>query len=224
MIDLRLGRYQDVLADVEVDAVITDPPYSEKVHTTDDAGGSDGAERRSISYHYWSEVEIIEFVDFWKDRCKGWICAMTSHDLAKVYEEALQNHGRYVFAPIPCVIPGMTCRLAGDGPSSWTVWLIVARPKHPPYSKWGTLRGAYQSTQERDKHIGGKPAVIMNAIIRDYSKPGDLICDPCAGGATTLIAAASQGRRAVGSEMDAETYKKAMERIKAGYTPDMYAA
>lgn len=30
--DLRLGRYQDVLADVECDAVIADPPYSERTH------------------------------------------------------------------------------------------------------------------------------------------------------------------------------------------------
>ena len=225
MIDLRLGRYQDVLQDVTCDAVICDPPYSSRTHNgqrTDDT--NDMSDRRDISYQHWTPEDVSNFSSFWAQRCRGWICAMTSHDLAPAYEKSLQEHGRYVFAPIPCVIPGMTCRLAGDGPSSWTVWLVVSRPKHAPYAKWGTLRGAYQSTQEKDKHIGGKPMVIMNAIIRDYSKPGDLICDPCAGGATTLIAAASQGRRAVGSEMDADTYKKAMERIKAGYTPDMYAA
>jgi site-specific DNA-methyltransferase (adenine-specific) len=59
----------------------------------------------------------------------------------------------------------------------------------------------------------------MRAIIRDYSRPGDLIVDPCAGGATTLIAAAIEGRRSIGSEMDETTFKKAQARIKAGYTP-----
>jgi len=86
--------------------------------------------------------------------------------------------------------------------------------------RWGTLPGAYQGAPDRGGHIGGKPLWLMNAIIRDYSRPGDLICDPCAGGGTTLIAAASQGRKAIGAEMDPVTHAKAMRRIEAGYTPD----
>lgn len=37
-IELRLGDYREVLADVEADAVITDPPYSERTHKGHDAG------------------------------------------------------------------------------------------------------------------------------------------------------------------------------------------
>jgi hypothetical protein len=32
-----------------------------------------------------------------------------------------------------------------------------------------------------------------------------------------------EGRRAIGSEMDPETYTKAKRRIAAGYTPDMFS-
>ena len=32
MIDFRLGKYQDVLCDVECDALICDPPYSDRTH------------------------------------------------------------------------------------------------------------------------------------------------------------------------------------------------
>lgn len=222
-IDFRLGRYQDVLQDVTCDTIICDPPYGKRTHEgqrTDDT--NDDSNRRELSYKHWDLAEIYDFTDFWHGRCSGWFCIMTSHDLASSWESAMQNVNLYVFAPIPCVMPGMTCRLAGDGPSSWTVWLIVGRPKHLPYSKWGTLPGAYESTPDRNGHIGGKPLRLMNSIIRDYSKPNDLICDPCAGGATTLIAAASQGRRAIGSEMDVETYRKAKQRIDAGYTKDMF--
>jgi site-specific DNA-methyltransferase (adenine-specific) len=62
----------------------------------------------------------------------------------------------------------------------------------------------------------------MRAIIRDYTRPGDLIVDPCAGGATTLLAAAIEGRRCIGSEMDPETYAKAVRRLEAGWTPDLF--
>jgi len=228
VIDFRLGRYQDVLHDVVCDAVICDPPYGQRTHdghnvTTNGhiAAGNDSAIRRQLSYAAWGPDEVHQFVSFWSRRVRGWFCVLTSHDLSSHYEASLLRVNRYVFQPLPCVMRGMTVRLSGDGPSSWTVWLVVARPKTKEFATWGTLDGAYTGTPQTD-FIGGKPLWLMNAIIRDYSKPGDLICDPCAGGATTLIAAASQGRRAVGAEMDVETYKKAQQRIEAGYTQDMY--
>jgi site-specific DNA-methyltransferase (adenine-specific) len=70
---------------------------------------------------------------------------------------------------------------------------------------------------------GGKPLWLMQQLVRDYSRPGDLVCDPCAGGATTLIAAAIEGRRAVGAELDPTTYRKAQARIAKGYTVNMWA-
>lgn len=35
-------------------------------------------------------------------------------------------------------------------------------------------------------------------------------------------AAAMEGRRAIGAEMDPETYKKAVRRLSAGYTPPLF--
>ena len=221
MIDFRLGRYQDVLADIdEVSAVICDPPYSWRTHDGQCTTARDGAKRRDLSYAMWSKNEIIEFLTFWKPKCSGWFACMSDSVLTETWRECYEQFGLTGFSPIPCTMPGMTVRLSGDGPSSWTVYLNVARPKN--ISRWGTLKGEYRGTPDRGGHIGGKPIWLMSAIIRDYSRPGDLICDPCAGGATTLIAAASQGRRAVGCEMDEETYKKAQARIDAGYTEDLF--
>jgi site-specific DNA-methyltransferase (adenine-specific) len=62
----------------------------------------------------------------------------------------------------------------------------------------------------------------MRAVIRDYSRTGDLVCDPCAGGATTLLAAAMEGRRAIGAEMDPETFRKAVKRLRKGWTAPMW--
>jgi DNA modification methylase len=64
-----------------------------------------------------------------------------------------------------------------------------------------------------DHHIGGKPLSIMLEIVRDYSRAGDTVCDPTSGGATTLIAAHTLGRRAIGAEMDPVTAAKAQARI-----------
>lgn len=231
MIDLRLGDYRDVLQDVTCDAVICDPPYGQRTHGGHNSGVSQANAhgqyvRADITYAAWSESDVVMFAEFWRERCKGWIAVLTSHDLVDAFSDAMNERGRYVFQPLPVVKIGGRVRLVGDGPSSWTVWLVVARPRNRDFASWGTLPGAYiqSGAIERLEVAGGKSLFHMQSIIRDYSRPGDLICDPCAGGATTLIAAATQGRRAVGAEMDPVTYEKAMRRIKAGYTPDWIEA
>lgn len=237
--ELRLGRWQDVLADVECDALITDPPYSERTHSghdcfahTEEAGPRDNRARQRlgfrpvrarIEYQSWSPTEARHFAIHWADRCRGWVCIITDHTLAPHYADALESCGRYVFAPLPIVETGSRVRLSGDGPSSWTCWLIVSRPKSREFQTWGTLPGAYIGSGKGDReHVGGKDSGIMRAIIRDYTRPDDLVCDPCAGAATTLLAAVSEGRRAIGSEMDPDTYAKAVKRLQRGHTPPLF--
>lgn len=233
--DLRLGRYQDVLADVECDTLCVDAPYSSKTHSGHDSGAgvpmssakhggyirSDGRrdtpiERRSLTYGCWTPDDVRAFVAFWSARTRGWFVSVTDDVLAPVWMSALEQSGRYVFAPLPFVASGSRVRINGDGPSNWTCWIVVARPKTAAFCKWGTLPGAYVlplGYSEKMDVVGGKPSWLMRALIRDYSRPGDLVCDPCAGGGTTLLAAVQTGRRAVGAEMDPQTHAKAVQRL-----------
>jgi len=124
--------------------------------------------------------------------------------------------GRYVFAPLPIVELGSRIRLSGDGPSTWTCWAIVSRPKTREMQRWGTLPGAYVTDREAIGSrpvVGGKHLRAMRSIIRDYTRPGDLVCDPCAGGGTTLLAARMEGRRSIGAEMMPEHYDIARRRL-----------
>lgn len=228
-IDLRLGRWQDVLADVECDALITDPPYSERTHAShsprtdvltacerDARWAAKGGKRRKIDYTSWSAEDVSAFVSHWSPRTTGWFVAITDHILAPEWERSLSAAGRYVFAPLQFVAPGSRVRLSGDGPALWSVTIVVARPKTRAFQRWGSLPGAYVLPPgESDKEqgvIGCKPLWLMRALVRDYSRPGSVICDPCSGGATTLVAARLEGRRSVGAEMDELTYRKAMAR------------
>lgn len=127
-----------------------------------------------------------------------------------------------MFAPLPLVETGSRVRLTGDGPSSWSCWVIVARPRTPEFVRWGTLPGAYVQKNERKAVMGGKPLGIMRSIVRDYTRPGDLVCDPCMGGCTTGLAALSEGRRFVGSEIDPAHFEIARKRLAAGYTPPLF--
>ena len=62
---------------------------------------------------------------------------------------------------------------------------------------------------------GQKPLSLLEEITRDFSKPGDLILDPYAGAATTLVACKRLGRSAIGWELDPVTHAKALARLEA---------
>jgi site-specific DNA-methyltransferase (adenine-specific) len=235
-ITLKLGRWQDVLADVQCDALIVDAPYSERTHgkqrhgRRDETCGGDFVSARGLGYTHMTDSDVAEFVTSWAPRTRGWMVSITDSELYPVWRDAMRAAGRYVFAPIPCVQVGMNVRLAGDGPSNWTCWAVVSRPT--ALRKWGTLRGVYYgnpfepgqnsaTATRRSSVVGSKPLWLMQQIVRDYSRPGDLICDPCAGGGTTLLAAAMENRMAIGAEMDPKHYEIARKRIAKGYTPSL---
>jgi len=221
MIDLRLGDWREVLPDVSVDALIVDPPYSARTHAGSDAvvsGARDGAYRQALSYAAWDASTVAAFVAWWAPRTRSWMACMTDDFLIDAWRAAYRAAGRYDFAPVP--ILQHKPRMSGDGPASACVYLLVSRPREARFMQWGSLPGWYQSRPERTQGVqGAKPLALMRELVRDYSQPGDLVCDPCAGSGTTLLAAATEGRMAIGSEMDPLTHALAVKRIAEGYMP-----
>jgi len=129
-----------------------------------------------------------------------------------VWETRLREVGRCVFYPLPLIVPGRSVRLSGDGPSSWTDWIVPARTKTE--KKWGTLRGYYEGTPGSIEHMGGKPLNAMCRIIEDYTRPGDTVLDFCMGAGTTAIACIRTGRKFVGIEIDPAHFRTAEQRIR----------
>lgn len=241
-----------VMGQRRADAVITDAPYSDKTHqghkngklTADRAAAfaaahsvgptpesrysarkSEAGEsgRRDIDYPSWSAVEIEKFCDVWSLHNSGWYVSITDDVLAPNWSRAFESRGLYRFSPLALVETGSRVRMTGDGPSNWSCWIVVARPKSAMYSKWGALPGAYVQPAERlinstngtDRIVGGKPLKSMMAIVSDYSRPGDLVVDPCAGACTTGLAALRAGRRFIGLEKNREHAELSAEILRA---------
>jgi site-specific DNA-methyltransferase (adenine-specific) len=223
---IRCGDWRHALAGVTADCLISDPPYSARTHSGSEINRGDG--RSTVghfpSYFAWSPDDVGEFVASWSPRIRGWMVALTDSELIGCWRAAFEACGRYAFAPVPCVMRGMSVRLSGDGPSSWAVYAMVARPATKAFVTWGTLDGAYTGNRGTDASAGrGKPDWLMRALVRDYSRPGDLVIDPCAGWGTTLTAAIGLGRRALGAEIDPAVCAEGNSRIARGSQTELFA-
>ena len=229
---IRLGKWQDTLHGETCDALICDPPYSAKTHdcaknlranskTADPSMFSAGL---APDYSPMSNADVFEFVESWSHRVRGWIVCMTDSASIETYQKTYESVGRYAFAPVPCVMRGMSIRISGDGPSSWTVYAMVSRPRNSVFAKWGTLPGAYVGPPSTDAGGGrGKPAWLLRALVRDYSRRGDVVIDPFAGWGSTILAAQGLDRVGLGSEMDPTAHAKAMSNLAKGSQSDLFA-
>lgn len=228
--ELRLGRWQDVLADVvECDHVITDAPYSERTHKGFRSGGvsagSIGEQPGVIEYRPLSRRGVAEFVARWAGCSPKWWVIFGDHITAQWWSTFLSPMA-YVFAPVPWVRRDAPPRFSGDGPQRSAEWITVARSHNGRGA--GSLPGYYlvnrvEGPTNGSQIPGQKNLAGMQRLVRDYTKPGELVVDPFAGMATTLAAAAIEGRRAIGAECDPETFAKAVKRLSAGYTPRLFA-
>ena len=220
-VDLRLGRWQDVLAGVSpVGSVITDPPYGARTHTGALQGrGVDGSDRLPIDYAHWTATDVHEFVGSWAPRTERWIVAMTSYDLMPAWERAADESGWYFYAPIAAVISGMGVRVLADGPANWTVPLAVMRRRaaqlgSKPGAIWRSLPGGYTGPSAATMGGGrGKPQWLLDALVRDYSDEGHVVCDPFAGWGSTLVAARNAGRIAIGAEESPAVHARALDYL-----------
>lgn len=249
MIDLRFGRWQDTLKDVdECAAVITDPPYSVRQSEGYRSGSEkwdkkiktmkSGSEKRKsqgrtsggipgslIPYKPIDQNYTNSFCEFWAPRVKNWMLFFCDHESFLMWEKSLKEQNWITFAPVPWIRRNGPPRFAGDGPASSTEYICIARPKGRLEKKRiGSRPGYYicniENSQSNEKILTGqKPLSLMRKIILDYTLKNDLIVEPHAGSGTTLLASVIEGRCAIGSEMDPNTYKLAKRRIERGYTP-----
>lgn len=97
---VRFGRWQDVLADVECDALICDPPYSAQTHECADELTRRDTGKLSKStlagpgiapdYAAFTVEDVHAFVEAWAPRCRGWMVCLTDSNFIQVYKDAYQ--------------------------------------------------------------------------------------------------------------------------------------
>jgi len=216
-IELRFGDWRRVLRDVSADVLMTDPPFSARTHEGQRSGGT---LEPTIDYAPISVSDAIELAMKWNERIAQWVLIFADHIGFAWHEQSWQGFDWKTFAPVAWIKPNPAPRKAADGPTCSVEQIMIARPQG-----WPTVRGSRPghyvtpvSSLRGAGMPGAKPVDLMRALVRDYSRPGDLIVDPYAGSATTLLAAAIEGRRAIGCESSRKNFDLAVRRLEAGFT------
>lgn len=219
------------LPDASVDAVITDPPYSSGGMVRGDRIGSTGDK-------YVSTTKIDgQGTDFTGDnrdqRAYAYWCALWLGEALRVTKPggiaALFTDWRQ--------LPATTDALQAGG---W-VWRGLVpwhKPAHRPmlgrysnaceYVVWGSagsmgtgegkssVPGFYQASSPREReHQTQKPLEVMRHLVRLVPLDG-VVLDPFMGSGTTGVAAMTEGRRFIGSEMTDHYAEVAQRRIALG--------
>ena len=212
---LYLGDARTILPTIgRVDQIITDPPYSDRTHANHDDASHRREGRSELCYSALTPSDAEAIAADFDETGAGWIVWLTDFELAPIIRNALGALGRTTFVPLPYYHPGRSIRMAGDGPSSWTDLIVVARTKE--LFRWGTLRGGYVAGPGWDdkERMGGKPTRLMRLLVTDYSRPGEIVCDPFMGAGTTGVACAMEGRDFIGIEIDPNAFDTACRRIE----------
>lgn len=94
--------------------------------------------------------------------------------------------------------------------------LAKGRPAKPAQPLDDVLPWHYSGNKA---HPTEKSVRILRPLIRTFSRPGEVVVDPFSGSASTAIAAALEGRRYFGIELDAEYFRLSQQRM-AGVRPE----
>ena len=96
--------------------------------------------------------------------------------------------------------------------------LILYRDKLPKFNNHGKMifnAIPFEKDRESEKiHPTQKPVQLMENLIGIFTDPGDVVIDPTAGSASTLVAAHNMGRETYGFEIKKDFFKLATARIE----------
>lgn len=96
--------------------------------------------------------------------------------------------------------------------------MLFYRDKLPKFNNNGKMIFScmewVKDMKEEKIHPTQKPISVLSNLISIFTDEGDIVIDPVAGSASTLIAAYGINRKSFGFEIKKDFYDKAMKRIE----------
>lgn len=204
------GDTLDVLRcfdDEQFDAVVTDPPYGIRYRPN----RFDSIANDDAPYVWWlSDAYRLT-------RSGGALLCFCRWDVQEAFKAAIGWAG---FTVRSQVIWDRDAHGIGDVHASFAprhdvIWFATKGRFAFPNGRPPSVIKAMRLPGDALCHPNQKPVSLMRQLVRAVTRRGDVLLDPFAGSGSTLVAAAHEGRYAVGIELDAEYVEIAVERCRA---------
>ena len=194
-----------------IDAIITDPPYG--VNYVSRTKGGIINDKAPFIWWLYDAYRVLRP----SESGRGALVCFTRWDVQQVFIDAMRLAGFTVKSEViwDKVVHGM-----GDTRAQWApvheniIFAVKGNKFSFPGHRPRDLITCQRLDGARMIHPMEKPVNLMTSIITAVTKPGDLLCDPFAGSASTLVAAMKTGRRFIGIETDDVRYEQARRRLE----------
>jgi site-specific DNA-methyltransferase (adenine-specific) len=217
------------LPDRSVDHVITDPPYEAEAHTLQRrvkgergalADDGDGRVVRvaPLSFPPIAEADRLAVAREIARVVRRWAIVFCQAEAVASWRDALTKAGLVYKRACVWVKLDAQPQLSGDRPGMGYESIVLAHVRGRSRWNGGGKCGVYtfcknSNNPVRSGHPTQKPLLLMEALVRDFTDPGELICDPFSGSGTTGVACRRLGRSFVGWERDHKYAAIARRRI-----------
>lgn len=215
-IEIYHGDCREVLRQLpllEIDHIITDPPYSARTHDgarSSTQGNGITWTRKTVAF---KPMELTELRTLFGIPCKRWLISFLDYQYAAQLEKEPPEGFKAIRTAI-WVKPNPTPQFTGDRPGQgWEAIGIFHNAANRCVWNGGGISGVFTENKVLEDHPTAKPLPLMLKLIQLFTDPDDLILDPFMGSGTTLRAAKDLGRRAIGIEIDEKFCELAARRM-----------
>jgi site-specific DNA-methyltransferase (adenine-specific) len=235
---LYLGDCLEILPTLgKVDAVVTDPPYSQHVHSSSmrGAAGWKGkiAVERKLGFDALTDVQRQAIAQFGAESAARWVLVFSDTESSHLWRDEMESQGlEYVRTAFWRKLNGAP-QFTGDRPAVACEAITICHPRGRKRWNGGGRQGFYDvpiamdrggSAGEERVHTTQKPIALMNALVGDFTDNGEVICDPFMGSGTTGVACVNLGRKFIGIEIEPRYFDIACRRIEEAYKqPRLFA-
>jgi hypothetical protein len=222
------------------DVMISDPPYSRHVHKSATSQSRvRGARKRDLGFEHLSP-ELRRGFGLWASQVRRWSILYSDVEGSTWLRLAGMAAGAAYLRTIPWVRWSMP-QLSGDRPAqgfecllvfwgaspagekSWNGSGSVVALEHEGPSTFGPAEGwqgpsalSQSCLRGETKHKAEKPLDQALDLVSWFSRPGEVVLDPCAGAGTIGRACDLLDRKYVGIEKDPIWASNASTRLRSG--------
>ena len=215
-----------------VDLVLTDPPYgianaakltkaNGKIVSTNEAWGNDFKDEWENVEDYWNWFKpfVKEMVRVMKDgasmilfldrKYTGYITFVIGKEFDVTFKNKVYFKKKN---PMPSIRKNNYRSSMEEA-----IWFSKGKPNTFNFGEQSEMTQVYEGPigKKKTKHPTEKYTWMVEPLIKNHSKPGDVILDPFSGSGATLMNAIKMERNAIGFEMNTGFYEMAKAQAEA---------